>query len=274
MVTFDCNFPAAFLIRCLPTQGVDCFSLIRIVLILVTAFGVLLSGSPASGATLPSSPIAVVADANQNAITISNIEQLAGWSSCDTCSGGGRVPYSMLQGLSYPWPGTTKFSIGHGAPWSHALWWKRLGNNPNISHFVLSLDQYIEAPAASWGIEYNVNQLLNGEWYKFSTQCSFGDGVWQVWDSAGKRWARTTVPCTRPAPKRRVHLRMEYERLNGKAHFISISINDRLHPVDRAFDPQPIKGKSGDFGVHFQVNGDKSSDPYSVWVHNFELTYR
>jgi len=204
---------------------------------------------------------------------VAHIEQLSGWQSCDTCSGGGKVPYSMTQELDYPQPGTTRFSIGHGAPWSHALWWKRLGNNPNIAHFVLSLDQYIEDPAASWGIEYNVNQLLDNQWFKFSTQCSFGDGIWQVWDSAHKHWIPTSVPCTRPTPSTHMQLRMEYERTNGRAHFLSIAINDHVYNVDRSFDPQPINGRSGDFGVHFQLNGGKQSDPYSVWVHNFRLTY-
>ena len=204
--------------------------------------------------------------------TVTGIEQLSGWQSCDTCSGGGKVSYSMTQRLDYPQPGTTRFSIEHGAPWSHALWWKRLGNNPGISHFVLSLDQYIEDPAPSWGIEYNVNQLLDNQWFKFSTQCSFGDGVWQVWDSAQKRWTRTSVPCIRPTPSTHMRLRMDYERVNGQAHFLSITINDHVYKVDRSFAPQPINGKSGDFGVHFQLNGDKQSNPYSVWVHDFRLT--
>lgn len=208
-----------------------------------------------------------------DATTIANIEQLPGWQSCDTCSGGGKVPYSMTQKLNYPEPESTRFSIGHGAPWSHALWWKRLGNDPHTSHFVLSLDQYIEDPAASWGIEYNVNQLLDDQWFKFSTQCSFGDGIWQVWDSAGKHWTRTGVPCLRPAPSTHTRLRMDYERVKGRAHFISITINDHVYNVDRAFEPQPINGKNGDFGVHFQLNGDKQSDPYSVWVRDFQLTY-
>jgi len=198
---------------------------------------------------------------------------MSGWDSCDTCSGGGVVPYSMTQGLTYPQSGSTQFFIGHGAAWSQALWWKRLGNNSAISHFVLSLDQYIENPAASWGVEYNANQLLNGQWYKFSTQCSFGDGIWQVWDSANKRWTPTAVPCKRPTPSTHVQVQMQYERINGKAHFISISIDGRVYSVDMSFDPQPISGASGDFGVHFQLNGNATSDPYSVWVHNFSLTY-
>src|SRR5689334_20543889 len=39
--------------------------------------------------------------------TISGIEQMSGWDSCDTCSGGGTIAYSMTPGLSYPQPGTT-----------------------------------------------------------------------------------------------------------------------------------------------------------------------
>jgi hypothetical protein len=66
---------------------------------------------------------------------------------------------------------------------------------------------------------------------------------------------------------------MEYERSNGRAHFVSITIDGRLYEVDRTFAPQPIKGKDGDFGVHFQLNGNKQSDPYSVWVHDLRLTY-
>jgi hypothetical protein len=66
---------------------------------------------------------------------------------------------------------------------------------------------------------------------------------------------------------------MEYERANGKARFIAISIEGHRHEVDQEFDPQQIKGKSGDFGVHFQLNTNKAAEPYSVWVHNLQLTY-
>jgi hypothetical protein len=232
-----------------------------LVLLLLTASGLLLPVTAAQDTIPP------------GATTIANIEQLPGWQSCDTCSGGGKVSHSMTQGLDYPWPGTTRFSIGHGAPWSHALWWKRLGNNSNISHFVLSLDQYIEAPASSWGIEYNVNQLINNQWFKFSTQCSFGDGIWQVWDSEHKHWSPTRVPCIRPEPSTTVRLRMEYEKNHGRAHFVSITVNDHVYKVDQTFNPQSISGKNGDFGVHFQLNGNKESAPYSVWVHDFRLTY-
>ncbi len=133
----------------------------KVTFLFLVCFGVFLQDIPAQDAVAP------------GATTITNIEQLPGWQSCDTCSGGGKVPYSMAQGLDDPVLLTTRFSIGRGVPWSHALWWKRLGNNSNISHFEISLDEYIEDPDSSWGIEYNVNQLLDNQWFKFSTQLFF-----------------------------------------------------------------------------------------------------
>jgi hypothetical protein len=198
---------------------------------------------------------------------------MSGWESCDTCSGGGPIAYSLTPSLNYPQAGTTRFSLAQGAAWAHALWWKRLGNDANPSHFVLSLDQYLENPGASFGIEYDVNQIVGGEWYDFAIQCSFGYGIWQVWDDANQRWVPTSAPCARQAASSHVQLRLEFERSNGQAHFVSIGTNGAIVPLNMAFNPQPINGASGDFGVHIQLNANGNPDPYSVWVHNFALTY-
>src|SRR5262249_28262785 len=141
---------------------------------------------PSSTPTPSPSPAAVPAGT-----TISNIELMPGWESCDTCSGGGSIAFSMTQGLNSPQPGTTQFSLGPGTQWAHALWWKRLGTDPSPSHFVLTLDQYMENPAASFGIEYEANQIVDGEWYDFAIQCSFGYGIWQLWDPANQQWVPT-----------------------------------------------------------------------------------
>lgn len=205
--------------------------------------------------------------------TISNIEQMPGWDSCDLCSGGGAIAYSMTPALSYPQPGSTQFSLGQGAAWGHALWWKRLGTDTNASHFVLTVDEYLENPAASFGIEYEANQIVDGQWYDFATQCSFGYGIWQLWDPANQRWVPTSVPCAKPAASTHVQRRLEFERSNGQLHFVSIGANGNIVPVNMAFNPQPISGLNGDFGIHIQLNADANPDPYSVWIHNFALNY-
>jgi len=200
----------------------------------------------------------------------SSMNKMSGWDSCDTCSGGGNVSFSKTQ-VSDP-ADSTQFFIGRGDAWAQALWWLRLGNNTSISHFVLEMDQMMEVPSASFGLEFNVNQVLNGKWYKFSTQCSFGWGIWQVWDAANSHWVKTTVPCTRPQAMTWRHLRLEYERSNGQDHFISIGIDGKTYPVDMRFYPQPVSYTNGDFGVHFQLNGNADMIPYSVFVRNYNLT--
>ena len=179
----------------------------------------------------------------------------------------------MAQGLSYPQPGSTQFSIGPGTPWAHALWWRRLGTNAAISHFVLTLDQYMENPTVSFGIEYEANQIIDGLWYDFAAECSFGYGIWQVWDPAGQHWVPTSVPCTRPAPNTTVQVRLEFQRVNGQAVFVSIGTNGNVVPVNIALNPESIAGANGDFGVHIQLNTNANPDPYSVWVHNMALNY-
>jgi hypothetical protein len=199
----------------------------------------------------------------------SSLNKMSGWDSCDTCSGGS-VSYSKTQ-VSDP-PDSTQFFIGRGDAWAQALWWLRIGNDTSISHFVLEMDQMMEVPSASFGLEFNVNQVLNGKWYKFSTQCSFGWGIWQVWDAANQHWVKTNVPCTRPQALTWRHIRLEYERSNGQDHFISISYDGKTYPVDMRFNPQPVSYTNGDFGVHFQLNGNADMIPYSVFVRNYNLT--
>lgn len=179
----------------------------------------------------------------------------------------------MAQGLSYPQPGTTQFSIGKGNAWASALWWKRLGSDTSPSHFVLTLDQYLENPAASFGIEYDANQIIDGNWYDFAVQCSFGYGIWQVWDDANQHWIPTSAPCARRAPSTHVQLRLEFQRLNGQAVFVSIGTDGNIVPLNMAFNPQPSTGANGDFGVHIQLNTNGNPDPYSVWVHDMALNY-
>ncbi len=198
---------------------------------------------------------------------------MTGWNSCDTCTGGGAIQFSMNQGLNYPQPGSTQFSIGQGTPWAHALWWRRIGNDTSISHFVLTLDAYMENPAASFGIEYEANQIIGGQMYDFAVECSFGYGIWQVWDGVAQHWIPTSVPCVRPAPSTHQQVRLEFARVNGQEQFVSIGTDGNIVPLDVTVNPKAISGTDGDFGVHIQLNADANPDPYSVWVHNMALNY-
>src|SRR5690348_7013972 len=80
-------------------------------------------GGSSSGTSAPGTASAPSSSPAQAGSTISSIEQMSGWDSCDTCSGGGPISYSMTQALDFPQPGSTRFSLSQGAAWGHALWW-------------------------------------------------------------------------------------------------------------------------------------------------------
>ncbi len=209
--------------------------------------------------------------------TYSKIESSSGWGSCisKSCSGGGGYgTYWMKQGVASPAldGGSAQYYIGPTSAFANALWWKRITTNTGVSHFKMDMYQYIKAPSASNGIEYAANQVINGRWYKFSTQCSFNKGIWSVWDTANSRWVATSVPCRRPGAYTWQHLTFEYARSNGKAVFVAITINGQKYYVNKSFYTLGTSAKSGDIGVHYQLNGNSSMSSYSSWVDKWSLT--
>lgn len=207
--------------------------------------------------------------------TVTSVEQMSGWGSCTGCAGaGGGAKYSMTRGVSSPSLDgkSAKFWVGGSTPFSHGLWWRRMGNSSSVSHFVLDMYYRIDAPSHSLGLEFAANHNLKNGWYKFSTQCSFNNGYWSVWDSKNGHWVKTGIKCTRPAAQTWQHVVFEYQRTGGKAKFIAITINGSKHYVNKSFSPQ---SKSGDnsFGIHYQMNGNAQQDDYTTWVDKMNFKY-
>lgn len=211
-------------------------------------------------------------------ITYSKIESMtSGWGSCASTScagGGGYGTYWKKTGISSPSldGNSTQFYIYPKSSFYNALWWRRMTSNTSVTHFTMDMYQYLKTPSASQAIEYAANQYYNGGWYKFSTQCSFSKGVWQVWDSANKRWTATSIACRRPTANTWQHLTFEYARSSGKAVFVAITINGQKYYVNKSFYPQKMSGSSGDIGIHYQLDGTSAKTSYSAWVDKWTLT--
>jgi len=209
------------------------------------------------------------------ATTFSDIEEMSGWDSCTDCAGGGEnALFSMTQNISSPSldGDATRFWIGGSTPFSHGLWWRRMSSNTSVSHFIFDMYYYMKDPGASQGLEFAANQSKDNKWYKFSTQCSFGSAKWRVWDSANSHWVDTGITCSRPTAYKWNHVVFEYSRSDGKANFISISINGVKHYVNKSFYPQS-KTSSGSVGIHFQLDGNSVQTDYSVWTDKIKLIY-
>lgn len=166
---------------------------------------------------------------------------------------------------------STLFSYNGGPAFSHILWSQHLSSNGSATNFVLDLYYYIDQPGNSQGLEFAANQQLASQWYKFSTQCSFADALWRVWDSANQDWVATSAPCTRPPADTWQHLTFEYQRANGQALFVAITVNGQKYDIDQSFNPQAHSGSTS-VGVHFEMDGDGTAQPYKVWIDQMTLS--
>ena len=209
-----------------------------------------------------------------NATVYSHIEDMTGWASCtSSCSGGnGTAIFSLTQQQASPSldGSSTLFSYDGGPAFSHILWSQHLSSNGTASNFVLDMGYYIDRPANAQGLEFAANQQLPNQWYKFSTQCSFADGKWRVWDSANQGWVATSAPCTQPPANTWQHLTFEYQRANGQAVFVAITVNGQRYSINQSFNPQAHSGSTS-VGVHFEIDGDSTAQPYNVWIDEMTL---
>ena len=234
----------------------------------VTSMNTSTSLSTSTTSTVPDPGITV--NTSGGTSWISDIEQKSGWyeypdQGNPNCSS---KPYLMsspsLDGAS------GRFHLDPTGQFNNCLWPIKLGKS-TATHFKLEAHYQLSKPSVSQGVEFSSNKHVGTKWYKFSVQCSYHKGVFSVWDTANSKWVATSIPCKRPAANTWQHLTVQTKIYNGKAVFQSISLNGVTHTVNKSFYPR--KGVSSySFGVHFQMNGNRSGDSYYAWLDNLKYT--
>lgn len=165
-----------------------------------------------------------------------------------------------------------KFYLGPTGQYNNCLWPIKLGSSTTASHFTLETYYQLSDPSVAQGVEFSSNKHVGTKWYKFSVQCSYNKGVFSVWDTAGGKWSATNIPCKRPSLNSWDHLIVQTEINNGKAVFLSLSLNGVQYAINKSFYPV-TKASSNGFGVHFQMDGNIKGNAYYAWVDNFKFTF-
>ena len=212
-----------------------------------------------------------------NAIAKQDIDQMPGWDNCGACSGIGAkgpvVPYSMSEGVQNPSMDgkSAVFWIGGTASFGSAIWWKQLGGNDGITHFVYDLYFFPNNLGASQAMEFDVNHSAGGKKYIYGTECDIVSGhKWRVWDTINAHWMDTGASCY-PNQNSWNHLTWELERVGDKTHFIAVTLNGYRQVVDKYYTAKP----SGvhEINVAFQMDGNRAQDDYQVWLDKVSLYY-
>jgi hypothetical protein len=219
--------------------------------------------------------LAAVGAIAQTPTTFAQLETIPGWNGCSTCAGGrGKAAFQMTEGVESPSldGASAQFALTGGRPFSNALWWLHVTNSATAANFILDLQQYLDDAQAPQAIEYAVTQKVGRRWYKFSTQCSFQKGVWRVWDSRNRRWTDTSAPCTRPLPQTWQHLTFEYQRANGMALFVAITVDGQTFYLNKSFRPGPTGGSTGIITVHYQLDGNITQTRVNAYIDQLSLS--
>jgi len=212
------------------------------------------------------------------AIAKYDIDQMGGWESCDACAGangkGPVDPYSMTQNIQSPSldGSAATFWLGGNIPWGAALWWKQLGPNDSVSHFVYDLQFYVTNPQAAQGLEFDVNQSVGGQKFIFGTECDVRTNEgWRVWDTANAHWMKTGATCQVNANSWN-HLTWEFERVGNQTHFIAVTLNGYRQVVDKYYYSRPV-GNAREINVAFQMDGNEHEENYQTWLDKVTLYY-
>jgi len=220
---------------------------------------------------MAASAASITSTSTSSTLTYSKIEEKSGWyTSPDqgnpVCSSKpALVKTPSLDGIS------GKFYLGPTGQFNNCLWPILLGKSTTATHFQLDAHYRLSNPAYPQGVEFSSNKHIGTKWYKFSVQCSYNKGIFSVWDTAGGKWVATSIPCKRPTAGKWDHLTVNTQISNGKAVFQSIVFNGTTHTVNKSFSPI-TKSSSYNFGVHFQMDGNRAGNAYYTWVDQF--TYK
>jgi len=229
-----------------------------------------------SGAVLKAAPITVKVSGSgggipSNATTFWNVNQMTGWSSCDTCAGkngdGPTAKISLTQFLGTPAMDgkSAQYYMAGTKAYSSGIWWKQLGANPNASNFVYDLYFYVKNPGAVQALEFDANQSLDGKKFIFGTECDvLGHHDWDVWDTLHHVWVQTGIACKPPVAYSWNHLTLEFQRVGGQAKFLSVTLNGNKSYINKAFWPESVN--ASELNVAFQMDGNGYNTPYSTWL--------
>lgn len=167
---------------------------------------------------------------------------------------------------------SAKFTISGSKRYSNALWWEFLEPSSSFTHFNYDLWFYIDHPDVSQALEFDVNQTINGTRYTWGSECNFkADGKWDVWNPARGQWEPSHVDCPAFSAATWHHLLWQLERVNGQVHYISLTVDGQVFPVDIYMNPQ-TNWVGNEIDVAFQMDGDSNQTPYNVWLDQVTLT--
>ena len=200
------------------------------------------------------------------------------WSSCSECAGGSSTagdywsaPFQTSPSLS----GSSRQFHVSGRAWSSVLWYKQLGAHDSASHFLWDFWVYFDKASAAqtWAAEYDLWQSLDGREFMIGSQCDFGDGTWDLWDSENGKWIKDSgVPCPRFSAEKWHHIKWYVERVSSTQYkYVTLVVDDKPYAINRTFTANRTSWGSN-FGVQWQLDENSTGTTLNEWIDKVTVT--
>jgi hypothetical protein len=224
----------------------------------------------ASPGTLPTPPA--------QAVNFQNLQNSPNWGSCNdpACSeGSGTGSYWMAQNQTTPSLSGSSMELDNSGAWSDALWWNKLGPEPNATNFLWSFDFQVDNASltAAQALEFDAFQFLGGYNYMMGTQCDYAGGFWDLWDESGGHWRPTSIACSPFQPGIWHHVDLYTQRSSGAASytFVTLSVDGTSYALGQSYSAKDV-GWDGQVGVQYQLDVNATGQAYQEWVDNVNFT--
>ena len=122
-------------------------------------------------------------------------------------------------------------------------------------------------------MEFDTLFLDNGFKYWFGTQCSYGHGTWDLWNTKGHYWQHLTVPCHKWAPGSWHNVTWYLERDPNKkyVHFVVLQVDGTQYKIDK-WMPATGVARGHNFKIQWEQDTDVNGDPWYMWIDQVNTT--
>jgi hypothetical protein len=212
------------------------------------------------------------------ATVFNQIEQMSGWSWCDSpsCAGGnGGGTYWMAQFQTQPSLSGGSAEVYNSGMWNNALWYEKLGAHNSVSNMLW--DFYVQLDSnegvGAQALEYDSFQFVGGYNYMVGSQCNIAAGVWDVWDELNGHWIHTTIACHGFTPGAWHHIQwyVTTDHTSHTYHYVTLVVDGVPHPVNLTYSAKDLNW-GDNIGVQYQLDENASGIGYHEWFDQVKFT--
>jgi hypothetical protein len=225
---------------------------------------------PKSSSVLPIPPA--------NATVLSEMQNTsADWTDCSVCANGlnDTTNFSMFPFQTQPsMSGSSlEFYVG-GLQWTNALFIDTMFETPATTHFLWDFWVYQDpaSVANAWTDEFDVWQVLSDKEFMIGSQCDFGDGYWDTFDSDNNRWIENGIACPRWAANTWHHIQWYVERVNSTQYrYDTLVVDGQGYGINQTYAANSITWPNA-VGIQYQLDQSANGAPLYEWTDNVTLT--